>query len=114
MRNGELSCAFFVSSILKMCDLAPQLSVTVYGLVKNLETLGWPQVTAPYAGDILVWESLIDARGEKHSHIGFFVGAEQAVSNDSERGWPQQHHWTFGGNRNIKTIYRPLWESSKS
>lgn len=114
MRNGDLSCAFFVSSILKLCDLVPQLSVTVHGLVKQLETLGWPQVSETTPGDILIWETIIDERGEKHSHVGFFIGDDQAISNNAKLGCPQEHHWTFDDSRKVTAIYRPQWEAPRS
>ena len=114
MNNGDLSCAFFVSSILKMCDLVPQLSVTVFGLIRHLEALHWPVVTEAQAGDILVWETIIDEKGDKHSHIGFSLDDEQAVSNSASTGIIQQHNKTFDGSRKITAIYRPLWEPADS
>lgn len=114
MNNGDLSCAFFVSSILKMCDLLPQLSVTVFGLIRNLEALRWQKVSEAMPGDILVWETIIDEKGDKHSHIGFYLGEEQAVSNSANTQTIQQHHWTFEGQRPLTAIYRPLWEPADS
>lgn len=40
MRNGDLSCAFFVSSILKMFDWIEKVHATVDNTIKDLEKSG--------------------------------------------------------------------------
>ncbi|MBU6491019.1 hypothetical protein KGQ25_02625 [Patescibacteria group bacterium] len=96
VRDGDLSCAFFVSSILCFFRLIATPHATVSGLVRDLESSGWRKTEIPMPGDIIVWEPLLLSSGETHPHIGFFLGGEKAVSNDSETQTPINHHVTFG------------------
>lgn len=96
MRDGDLSCAFFVSSILIIFGLIRRVHATVSGTVADLEKSGWKKVRASRAGDVLVWETMKDERGEWHSHIGFSLGNGLAVSNGSAPGVPIRHSATFG------------------
>ena len=106
MRNGELSCAFFVSGILKMFDLASGLHGTVDGTVKDLEKSGWQKIDKPEIGSVIVWEGKEYDDGEIHKHIGFYIGDDQAISNSTKQGFPVKHEWTFDGKRIIEAIYR--------
>src|SRR3989338_10938142 len=47
MANGELSCAFFVSSICRMFDLTKKVHGTVDNTLKDLEKFGWSRVRKP-------------------------------------------------------------------
>ncbi|MHB0865519.1 MAG: hypothetical protein ACYC1Y_01260 [Minisyncoccota bacterium] len=96
VRGGDLSCAFFVSSILYFFHLLATPHATVAGLERDLLTSGWRTTTTPKPGDIIIWESLVLPSGETHAHTGFFLGGEKAVSNDSEAQAPVEHHLTFG------------------
>jgi hypothetical protein len=111
MRDGDLSCAFFVSSVLVMFGLLKKVHATVKCTVADLEKSGWQSVRVPRAGDVLVWEPVIDERGESHAHIGFALGNGMAISNASAPGVPERHSVTFGTRggkprRRIEAIYR--------
>lgn len=112
MHNGDLSCAFYVSGILTMCGFIDHVHGTVGGTVKALEDSGWKRVsTAPRAGDVLVWEAKMDARGELNRHIGFALSKDDAVSNSSKKRSIAKHHITFGVRKNrpvraIAGVYR--------
>ncbi|HRY62481.1 MAG TPA: NlpC/P60 family protein [Candidatus Paceibacterota bacterium] len=110
-RKGQLSCALFVSSILKLFNLidinkAPHS--TVLSTLKNMEASGWKKVSENELeeGDVIVWEKIIDVDGEEHEHIGFFIGNERAVSNSSEKRVPAEHHYTYDGKRGIISAWR--------
>jgi hypothetical protein len=94
LRDGELSCAFFVSSILTIFGKIGSFHTTVRSTVEDLERSGWRPVEHPDAvqpGDVLLWSAqLID--GERHAHVGFCVGDGQAVSTSNETGTPVLHH----------------------
>jgi len=94
-RGGRLSCAFFVSSVLRMFGLIKEQHTTVAGTVRDLERSGWRRVAKPRPGDVLVWEA-VPGSGGPHEHIGFFAGAGQAISNSARRRMPERHHWTYG------------------
>lgn len=106
LRNGELSCAFFVSSILKTFSLISETHATVQGLVKDLEKNGWVKTTEANPGDVLVWNEITYPNGETHAHIGFYFGNDQAISTSSSHGIPTVHHLTFNNTREITFIYK--------
>lgn len=105
MRNGGLSCAFFVSGLLTTLGLIDRLHGTVDGTVKDLEKNHWQQIEEPIKGCIIVWSEKIDESGEKHKHIGFYIEKKIAISNSSKSGSPQKHDWVFGGSRKIEAMY---------
>ncbi len=108
VREGELSCALFVSSLLTMFGLIQRIHGTVDGTVFDLEKSGWKKVPSPKPGDVLVWEARLQGK-EIHKHIGFSIGRDQAVSNSSKKGVPVQHHWLFGRiHRKVIAIYRKI------
>ena len=104
MKNGELSCAFFVSSIMVMFRLIKEVHGTVESTIKDLEKSGWQQIKKPKIGSILIWEKLY-FDGEFHRHIGFFIGGNKAVSNSFEAGCPVKHSWNFNGKRKVDLIF---------
>jgi len=124
LHEGQLSCAFFVSSILLMMTsvknrikLIKEVHATVQGTIKDLEASGWKKVRNKKAGDILVWENLDFGKAGIHGHIGFYIGGNKALSNKSfDGGMPQAHHWTFGSKkgkpvRRVVAVYRhPLFK----
>ena len=111
MRGGALSCAFYASSLLAFLGLISRMHGTVAGTIHDLEKNGWKRARVPRAGDVLVWESERDERGEMHRHIGFALGGAKAISNVSGSGVVGTHHVTFGmrrgkPRRRITAIYR--------
>jgi len=110
MKRGGLSCAFFVSSILAIFGLLESIHGTIAGTIKDLEKSGWQKIKKPRLGCILIWEAIDFGGGNIHKHIGFYIGNNQAISNDSKLKYPTQHHWTFGlknnkPNRKIEAIF---------
>jgi len=106
--NGDLSCAWFVSSILMIFSLIQRPHAAVDGMVKDLEASGWERIDAPEVGCVLVWEKDPDHR---YRHVGFFMGEETAISNNYKLGHPAEHHWTCGAEgsatyRRIEAMYR--------
>ena len=59
LQSGKLSCAFFVSSILKIFNLIDSPHCTVDGAIKDLTKSGWRE-KEDYSqlpkGSILLWE----------------------------------------------------------
>lgn len=91
MRNGELSCAFYVSSILSLFKLIKSVHGTVESTIEDLRHSGWRVTKQPKVGSVVVWGQAIFG----HRHIGFYIGNGYAVSNSSRRGYPVKHHWVF-------------------
>lgn len=102
MRNGDLSCAYFVSFVLKGFSLIKSVHGTVDGTIKDLKSSGWKRIKTPKQGCVVVWESLIDKSGESHKHIGFYIGDGNAVSNNSQKGSPQIHSYN---QRKVSELY---------
>jgi hypothetical protein len=108
MRDGELSCAFFVSSILTMFGMIERIHGTVDGTVHDMVAQGWKKIDTMETGAVIVWEALIDGSGEKHKHIGFVVGENTAISNNSIIKVPFKHSIDMsesGKPRKIEAIY---------
>ena len=113
LENGDLSCAFFASSILYIFKLIPDVHATVRGAVADLGKAGWVNIKNPKIGSILVWET---ENNQPHKHIGFYVSKDKAVSNNSKKGKPTLHHWTFGikNGQPVRKIEQILWHPKLS
>jgi hypothetical protein len=103
--RGDLSCAFFVSFVLAGFSLIKSMHGTVDGTVRDMESSGWKYIKTPKPGCIIVWEPRVDKQGELHKHIGFYIGEEKAISNDSKKGSPRVHSYNF---RKVSKLY---WNS---
>lgn len=104
--DGNLSCGFYVSSILLIFGLIKTIDLSVAGTVQKMERAGWKKIKMPRRGAVLVWESKKSPPSFKpHRHIGFYVGTGRAISNNSKYGVPKPHHYTFNGKRKIEAIY---------
>lgn len=95
-KNGKLSCAYFVSSLLHHFKLIDDVHATVEGTLKDLQNSGWKKTAYPKPGAIVVWEPSDDHDGTPHPHIGFFVGGGKAISNSSKLKYPTMHDIYFG------------------
>jgi hypothetical protein len=104
LRNGELSCAFFVSSILKIFDLISKTHLRVKNVVEDLKKSGWKKIRKPKIGSVIVWER--KKFGKKiHRHIGFYIKKNIAISNSYKKKTPIFHHFTFNKKRKIEAIF---------
>lgn len=112
LENGNLSCAYYASAILKVFDLIPVSHTTVKSTVFDMEKIGWRKIENPRVGCVLVWEGK-DGSSGIHKHIGFYMGDKKAISNSDKKRCPIEHHWTFGEvkgmpKRKVEAIY---WHS---
>lgn len=105
VKNGELSCAYFASSLLVIFDLIEAIHLTVDGTERDLKRSGWKKVEKPEIGCVLIWEPKKYEDGGIHRHIGFYIDNDKAVSNDHEKGSPSIHHWTYNNKRKIEVIF---------
>lgn len=109
-KDGRLSCAVFVSSILYLHKLIKDVHANVASTEKDMLSFGWKEVKELKPGAVLIWEKKDFGSGGVHGHIGFFVGKEMAISNSSfDKGVPMKHHYTYNGTRKIEKI---LWHSA--
>src|SRR3989344_4940005 len=102
VKNGDLSCAFFLSGVLYINKLIKDMHSGVVGLEKDLLESGWEEINELKEGAILIWEP--SASG--HLHAGVYIGNDKAVSNMSEAsGVPGEHHFTYNNTRKIIRIW---------
>lgn len=108
VRNGELSCAMFVSTILHHAQLIAEPHAMVSGTIADMKKSGWVRIARPKVGAVVRWGAVLYGDGERHEHIGFVVGGSKAISNSARSRTPREHHLTFGtkGSR----TYRPVTE----
>lgn len=105
MRNGEVSCAFYVSSILVILRLIKQAHGRVDITVEDMKFSGWKKIKNLKIGAVIVWDKFDFGEGEPREHIGFYIGNNQAISNSYKKHCPIKHSLTYGGKRKIKAIY---------
>ncbi|MEK7103397.1 MAG: hypothetical protein AAB870_03560 [Patescibacteria group bacterium] len=106
MRNGELSCALYVSSLLVLFKFIGKVHGTVDSTVKDMKESGWKEIKKPKIGSVIVWESMDFGDNDIHKHIGFFVDGDKAISNSYRLGYPVEHSWDFDSQRKVEII---LW-----
>lgn len=119
LNQGSVWCAYFVSNLLKQFNLTPVGRANVDRVIVDLEKKWWSHLPVTTdakqipAGSILVREaSHGETYNKMHKHIGFYIGDEQAISNNSihftglvNAGFvPVQHHRTYNNTRNITAI----------
>lgn len=95
VQDGKKSCTFFVSTVLYSFYLIATPHATVSGLEQDLVSSGWRKTETPNAGDVLVWEPILQS-DTVTAHIGFYLGEDQAISNDWQTRLPIKHHITYG------------------
>ncbi len=116
LKDGKNSCAVFVSYILysfnSLLDFMEKkhwiksIHLTVASTEKDIIENGWYETGDLKSGAVLIWEKKDGRNGEPHNHIGFFVGGEEAISNDSKgTGFPHKHHYTYNNTRKIEKIF---------
>ena len=104
--DGDLACAYFVSSILTLCNLMNGgVHTTVTATVADLDSSGWKQSKKLEVGSVVVWKPKLCEDGLLHRHIGFYIGNKMAVSNVAKLRTPAVHHVTYEGSRQLEAIY---------
>lgn len=105
-RDGELSCAAFVSSVLTLHNLIDDVHATVARTVEELEKFGWRRADNPKPGVVVVWKPRMDDDGERHAHIGFLVNAKEAVSTSAKERCVVRHPLDkLDGPREVEALY---------
>lgn len=111
-RNGQASCAVFVSGLLVWAEKLKRMSATVRSLEEELKENGWLETNDKLPAAVVIWEATKQADGELHEHTGFILNEVEAVSHSDKELSPVRHHVTYGETddgkpvRAIKCIYR--------
>lgn len=89
-KGGQISCALFVSSVLYHFKLVGDLHATVGSTVADMLTSGWYVAQERKPGFVLEWEPALQADGESHGHLGFYMGPD-AISHSDRDLSPARH-----------------------
>lgn len=113
LKSGNLSCAYYVSTVLRMFGLVEKLHFTVGKTADDLLVSGAKKVSKNRMkpGDVIFWVSK-KTNAEEHNHIGFFVGGTKAISNSEKKREIALHHITFNNTREIELVLRPNWKKT--
>lgn len=104
LRDGELSCAFFASFVLRAFGLIKELHLRTVGAVKDLEASGWRKTETPHEGDVVVWEEQQQKSGI-YPHIGFYIDAQSVITHRDTNRTPIVHSLTFNDTRAVTAYY---------
>ena len=110
LESGGLACSAFASSILYLHNSLLEFLGKPHWLklthantkstIKDMLENSWYEIEYLRPGAVLVWEEQI------LPHMGFYVGDNEAISNDSKgSGFPRRHHYTYDNTRKIEKIY---------
>ncbi|MEF2175676.1 MAG: hypothetical protein V3575_04340, partial [Candidatus Absconditabacteria bacterium] len=107
--DGDLSCAYFVSSILNILGIINSVHCTVKGTLQAMEKNGWTKnefksIEKVSIGSIILWENNFGKDGS-HYHIGFYIGDNLAVSNCSSQKAICKHPVDYNGEAKVIGIY---------
>lgn len=106
--SGELSCGYFVSTVLHRFQLIEEPHATVAGTVTDMRQRGWKKIRVVRPGAVVRWAAVPYPDRKAHEHIGFAVSATQAISNSTSKKVPHLHHLTYG--KKSAASYRPVME----
>lgn len=117
LEDGKNSCAVLVSYILYSFNSLLEFTgkkhwlrfihMTVISTEKDMLENGWFKIKKLKRGAVIIWEEKTGQWDDlPHRHIGFYIGNNMAISNDSRgAGFPWKHHITYNGVRRIAKIY---------
>jgi len=106
LKDGELSCAFYVTIILKILRLIRDIHLTVDSTLKDMKRSGWYQIKKPKKGAIVLW----DKNKNGHYHLGFYWIKNKAVSNVSSKRSPNFHPLNYQGRKILAFYYHKKLE----
>lgn len=96
--DGTLSCAVYVSSVLRIFGLIKEPHATIASTLTDMEESGWHEITEPRPGAVVFWDydTLADGTRSQNRHLGFYIDSQTAVSNSTKSGSVARHHPTYG------------------
>lgn len=99
-QGGELSCAYFVSTVLTMCGLIDRPHATVTTTLDKMQQAGWRKTDTPTLGAVVYWPSV-----QEHGHIGFYIGEGKCISNSTAEHVPVEHGLTLANGSKPQAFY---------
>ncbi len=108
LQNGNLSCAYFVSSVLHHFGLLDGIRLNVEETAAAMKEQGWQTIKKPVPGSVIVWNKIYFKKSKSwHGHIGFFVGPGRAISTSSRLGVPVIHNLRPNGRKIVEILWHP-------
>jgi len=90
-RDGNVSCSWFVSAVLKVFNLIGTVQITVHRTLDEMERNGWKRISRPRRGCVVLWAAKPSdtAKLKKYAnayypmvkHLGFYIGDGMTVTN---------------------------------
>lgn len=82
--DGDLACAFYLSTILSMFGLTSGgVHTTVRLTLDDMEASGWVKVETPEPLAVVLWGEKQGDDGRRHFHIGFCVDETTAIEHSA-------------------------------
>lgn len=98
--DGELSCAFMVSSLLTLHGLIDHPHATVATTLAKMQEAGWYKVSQPQPGAVVEWPAK-----QEHAHIGFVINTTTCISNSEKHRVPITHPFVMPDGREPVAYY---------
>ena len=105
LQSGNLSCAFHISSILKIFSLIGDTQITVHRAIDDMLASGWKEIKKPRIGCVIVWQPKSanlermkkdeKTYSSKVKHLGIYIGNEKAVHNSDVKKTPVIDKWNY-------------------
>jgi len=102
LKNWSNSCAYFVSSVLKIFNFIGNIHTTVDWTIADILTHWWKEYKWK---EIPLWSILVWEVKNEHKHIWFYVWNNKAISNSSSKKAIIKHSRDYNSKRNIEKIY---------
>ena len=111
LEDGNLSCAYFVSSVLLLFGMINKQRATVASLRRFVsEDDRWNEVeveTEVRPGDVVFYRERTFPDGEPHAHVGFVLSPTEAASTSYREKCVVKHSLEY---HPIDSIWRYSWE----
>ena len=101
LRDGRLSCAFHLTSILKLFSLVDDIQLTVHRTLDDMLKSGWYKIKKPRVGCVILWAEKPASKdrvkrdskiySNKVKHAGIYLGGDKAISNRDHKRTPIIH-----------------------
>ncbi len=110
LEDGNLSCAYFVSSLLCLFGMIDRQRATVKSMLRFVtEDSAWSQVAFDDAapGDVVFYTEREFADGSLHAHVGFVLSEHEAVSTSDTKRCVIKHSLTY---HPMASLWRYSWK----
>ena len=110
LEDGNLSCAYFVSSVLCLFDMIDKKRATVRSLKIFVESdERWDKVSLAEVepGDLVFYTGREFTPGNTHAHVGFVINNHEAVSTSDQTKAVAKHPLKY---HPVESVWRYSWE----